>query len=67
MSAKPTKPLIAWINYGTEGWCPKEFDTEDELREWILGESAYGSEFVVTRLLDVRITLDERTVSCSKP
>jgi len=31
------------------------------LRAWIVGASACGSEFVVTRLLDVRITLEERT------
>jgi hypothetical protein len=61
MSAKPTKPLIAWINYGCDGWSPQGFGTEEELRAWIVGASACGSEFVVTRLLDVRITLEERT------
>jgi hypothetical protein len=63
MSGKPTNPLIAWIDYGTDGWHPRGFDTEEQLREWILGASSNGSDFVVTRLLDVRITLEERTDS----
>jgi hypothetical protein len=63
MSAKLTKPYIAWLDYGVEGWMPEEFATEDELRQWIVGPDHHGNAFVVTRLLDVRITLDERTPS----
>jgi len=63
MSAKPTNPLLVWINYGLEGWHPRGFDTEEQLREWILCPGGDGSQFVVTRLLDVRITLEERNPS----
>jgi hypothetical protein len=60
MSAKPTQPLIVWIDYAIEGWHPRGFDTEAQLREWIL-DSGNGNPFIVTRLLDVRLTLEERT------
>jgi hypothetical protein len=63
MSAKPTQPLLVWIDYGSEGWHPRGFETEEQLREWILDSGNYGNPFIVTRLLDVRLTLEERTVS----
>jgi hypothetical protein len=63
MMPKPQHPLIVWVYYGSEGWHPRGFDTVEQLREWILTPPGGHDEFVITRLLDVKITLEERTVS----
>jgi hypothetical protein len=59
MSTRPTKRFVIWVNYHTEGWQPVEFDDAEQMRQWILGAQSLGSEFVVTRLLDVRFQLQE--------
>jgi hypothetical protein len=62
MSAKPTKSYVVWRYFGSEGWCPVEFDTLKELQDWILLPGSNGEQFVVTRLLDVRIMVEERVL-----
>lgn len=39
------KKYIVWINYGCEGWHPKECATLEEA----LDVSSYGSEKVITK------------------
>ena len=55
----PTKPYVIWVDHGTEGWQPREFDTLEEIRDYLLSGQSYGSTMVLTRLLKVRIGVDE--------
>ena len=49
-----TKPFVLWMNYGYEGWHPKEFDSLDQLLE-VIRDHHHGEEFVVTKLLDLSV------------
>lgn len=54
------KPYILWINYGCEGWSPKGFDTPEEALAAIMGGMSFGSEVVLTKILEVEVA-DDRT------
>lgn len=40
-------PIIAWFDYGVEGWKPRSFDTAKEA----LLATRYGDAFLLTRLV----------------
>lgn len=55
----PTKPFIIWIDHGTEGWQPRDFDSLDEVRNFLLAGQGYGSPMIVTKLLKLFLREDE--------
>lgn len=45
-------PIIVWVNYGYEGWQPESFESV----KTALLAPRYGSEFVITKLVDFDTT-----------
>lgn len=55
-------PYILWVDYGTEGWKPRSFDTAQEAIEEILTGACIGGEPVVlTKLLKVEVVEAKET------
>ena len=47
--------VIAWVNYGSEGWQPTEFDSDQAAIEWV--REGCHSQFVLTRPLAIAVCL----------
>jgi hypothetical protein len=51
-STHPKGPVIVWVNYGLEGWAPKEFDNDQAAIDFIL-QGGHGSPMVITNVLTI--------------
>lgn len=41
------RPVLLWVNYGSEGWAPSPFETvEDAIRS---AQSGVSEEWIITR------------------
>ncbi len=49
------KRYILWLNYGTEGWLPKDFDTLPEVFQAIQSGETYGQPFEITGRIDIGV------------
>lgn len=46
------RPYIVWENNGCEGWHPNDYATIEEA----LLAHKYGSEFIITKIVEFRVT-----------
>jgi len=51
------KTYIVWVDYYSEGWAPRGFDTEAEVIEFIEG-GGYGQPMVITKPLNIGLKDD---------
>jgi hypothetical protein len=51
-STHPKGPVIVWVNYGLEGWAPKEFDNDQAAIDFIL-QGGHGSPMVITSVMQL--------------
>lgn len=52
----PDAPYVIWIDYGSEGWSPKGYDTPEEVLDAIASGDTHGHPFVITRRTHLSIT-----------
>jgi hypothetical protein len=49
------KPYTCWIDFGYEGWRPRDFETYGELRDFILKGEAHGLNIRFTEELPLTL------------
>jgi len=49
------KIYTVWVDYGSEGWQPNDFETEQECFDYILSGDSVGSKMRITEQREIAL------------